>query len=434
MPSIISIPVNSININTVTSLLEYYAMDKVHNISDIRSVTLVKAKFFNVKNYGAKGDGITDDTQAIRNALKDAIQFTYTNSRYAVVYFPSGTYLTDTLFGALGFPWNVPYRYLVLKGEGDSSVLLLTSQNDKPVTDRRGLIVIEGGRTFRDIIIRDLVLDGNKNYQDITPVINGQLSKKWLALIRLYQDNARWNEYQIQDITLDNVTIRNGIVAGIELEGIKNVKVLNSRITDNGVQYTRSDGTIKTLGMGDGIYATGGPFEFINLRILHNTDTAISIEGMFPDAYAKVINCAVTGDPAVGIALVYGNTHQGLHGRTAAHDVLVSGCTLNLRQRPSNYDRPSRGIVLDNYVPGDPSLPYNVTIDQSRVSNVNWEAVLLKGSNLQLLNSYLDNSKTRLVYITNATKVRLKGNQYTNSPNTVVIGPNVTEIVEEAFL
>lgn len=43
----------------------------------------------NVKNYGAVGDGVTDDTTAIKNAIK---------SNYAV-YFPNGEYIvSDTIF------------------------------------------------------------------------------------------------------------------------------------------------------------------------------------------------------------------------------------------------------------------------------------------------------------------------------------------------
>jgi len=48
----------------------------------------------NVRNYGAKGDGITDDSMAIRNCIKSAA----TNG-YAVVYIPAGTYLLNTTNG-----------------------------------------------------------------------------------------------------------------------------------------------------------------------------------------------------------------------------------------------------------------------------------------------------------------------------------------------
>jgi polygalacturonase len=52
--------------------------------------------FVNVQDFGAVGDGITDDTRAIQDALDSGIGRT--------VYFPSGTYLLKTaLFNANTF-------------------------------------------------------------------------------------------------------------------------------------------------------------------------------------------------------------------------------------------------------------------------------------------------------------------------------------------
>jgi glucan 1,3-beta-glucosidase len=66
--------------------------------------------FRNVKEFGAKGDGVTDDTAAIQAAistgdstgLRDSPQFG-TTGQPAMVYFPSGTYLIkSTIRSAIG--------------------------------------------------------------------------------------------------------------------------------------------------------------------------------------------------------------------------------------------------------------------------------------------------------------------------------------------
>ncbi|MEI8255077.1 MAG: glycosyl hydrolase family 28-related protein [Deltaproteobacteria bacterium] len=53
------------------------------------------ASVFNVVDFGAKGDGKTDDTEAIQQAL---LEHPHTN---AIIYLPNGTYLVS---GSLQWP------------------------------------------------------------------------------------------------------------------------------------------------------------------------------------------------------------------------------------------------------------------------------------------------------------------------------------------
>ena len=92
----------------------------------------------NVKDYGAKGDGITDDSAAIQKAI-NTIDGSSTSTRSgagimgqpAVVYFPSGTYLLNSglknIMGTvmMGDPTNRP----ILKASaGFKDSILLTGQ------------------------------------------------------------------------------------------------------------------------------------------------------------------------------------------------------------------------------------------------------------------------------------------------------------------
>lgn len=66
---------------------------------------------FNVINYGATGDGVTDDTAAIRSAISDA-----SRTPYSSVYFPTGTYMVlDSL---------TPSSNMRLRGAGKSSTVI----------------------------------------------------------------------------------------------------------------------------------------------------------------------------------------------------------------------------------------------------------------------------------------------------------------------
>jgi len=71
-----------------------HAADVVHPSS-------TPIKTFNVKTYGAKGDGETDDQLAINKTLLDAQVWTSSDANHlATVYFPAGTYSLTHLFGA----------------------------------------------------------------------------------------------------------------------------------------------------------------------------------------------------------------------------------------------------------------------------------------------------------------------------------------------
>lgn len=97
----------------------------------------VNSKFqetISVKDFGAIGDGITDDTAAVQAAV-DAVSVTG-----GCVYFPAGTYLLTGTAGADGIVTgvNVPYtgtginansKAVLLKGDGAKSILKANSPN-----------------------------------------------------------------------------------------------------------------------------------------------------------------------------------------------------------------------------------------------------------------------------------------------------------------
>ncbi len=73
---------------------------------------------YNVRNYGAKGDGVTDDTAAIQAAFRaiDDVPYSRPNADFSTIYLPNGIYLiSDTI------QWR---NYRVLQGQSESGVII----------------------------------------------------------------------------------------------------------------------------------------------------------------------------------------------------------------------------------------------------------------------------------------------------------------------
>ncbi len=78
------------------------------------------AGVLNVKNFGAKGDGITDDTAAIQAALN-----AYPNGQ-RIIYLPNGTYLISN---TLSWPGGTPgsgneYKNTILQGQSEQGAIV----------------------------------------------------------------------------------------------------------------------------------------------------------------------------------------------------------------------------------------------------------------------------------------------------------------------
>lgn len=74
----------------------------------------------NVKTFGAKGDGVTDDTAAIQDAIKNTLR---QNSKQGLVYFPDGTYLISDSIKAIRAD-GAYEAYLTLQGQSLNGTII----------------------------------------------------------------------------------------------------------------------------------------------------------------------------------------------------------------------------------------------------------------------------------------------------------------------
>ncbi len=106
----------------------------------VRTVESKLRDVVSVKDYGAIGDGITDDTVSIQAAL---------NSGAGGVYIPSGTYLVSTLSARAN---------TVIYGDGNASQLLASGTGNILVVSG-----ISGGTQIVNVTVRDLYFKGLNN-------------------------------------------------------------------------------------------------------------------------------------------------------------------------------------------------------------------------------------------------------------------------------
>lgn len=150
---------------------------------------------YNVKAYGAKGDGVTDDTAAIKDAL-DACK----NAGGGIVRFLAETYIVDNLAYALT-------STMVIEGSGKDVTIIKNKNNS---TGTRFFSLATG------CTIRDITLDGNKTNQTVSDY--GILG------------------YRISGAYLENVKVTNQYGIGIGFSGCWDCKLVRCEVWYSGNQ------------------------------------------------------------------------------------------------------------------------------------------------------------------------------------------------------
>ncbi|ASZ71004.1 neck passage structure [Lactococcus phage 96603] len=186
-----------------------------------------KERGVNVKWFGAKGDGVTDDTQAIQNAI----------NKYDNVYIPDGTYLISTL--------SIDKKTFV-HGAGQSITILKSKdESDKQMIN----LTLSAPRSM----ISDLTLQGGDSWDN---VYSSKLGLVLSSEGRLVEQDTM---IAITNVTInfffDNFTLQEGH-RGVACDQLycggaahRNIVVLG---TDNSLINC-----ISAMSMDDGIYVYG---------------------------------------------------------------------------------------------------------------------------------------------------------------------------------
>ncbi|HEC03672.1 MAG TPA: hypothetical protein ENI81_09070, partial [Phycisphaerales bacterium] len=263
--------------------------------SDWRDVLRLSEPYYDVKAYGAVGDGVTDDATAIQAAI-DAVEA----AGGGIVYFPQGTYIIDAVL-------TIDSDNVTLRGVGNTAILKCKDSTSI------NLILINAS----NITVEKLAFDGNQSgnvYQGSSAIQNGIYVKHTEAL-----SDLRFRDLEIHDTLFDGlrcsgetnvnrIWVENCYIHDISRQGMSLISGSNAKITNcviddtgrNGISIATTGGdllvsgcTINDVDNGQvGIYVIGDPADDVHdIRIVNNTltDDGDGNHGINVSAYAQHI-------------------------------------------------------------------------------------------------------------------------------------------------
>jgi len=293
---------------------------------------------FNVKDYGALGDGVSDDTAAIQAAIDAAYV-----AGGGTVYLPAGEYRVsggeEPSDGCLMLKSNV---YLVGAGMGET-VIKLVDGSDQKIT---GLVRSAYGEETSNFGMSDLTLDGNRD--NTTGKVDG-----WFNGYIPGQEGAD------RDVTLERVEIREMSGYGFDPhEQTINLTIRDSVAHDNGLDGFVADFQI------DGVFENNVSYD--NDRHGFNVVTS-------------------THDFVLSNNVAYGNGGAGVVVQRGSYDlahpanILIEG--------GSYYDNGLEGVLI--------KLSNNVTVQDAEIYGNGSSGVRVYGAQeVQILDNQIhDNAQ-----------------------------------------
>lgn len=339
---------------------------------------------FDVRDYGAKGDGSTDDTQAIQKAIDAAAA-----AGGGKVYVPSGTWVVSDSDGsgnALAVKSNV-----TLTGDGAGDTVLKLADGGAGSTT--SLLGVASGSTVRDATVSNLTLDGNQANTD--GEVSGWSQAGANSVTNLVLDGVTAKDFSGSGFDLTapavNLTVRNSTAQDNTLDGFTLGGDLSAAtFQDNRSEDNGRNGINVTLGgqalsltdniasgnAGDGIFVHNesgvdtGYFSVIGGDVHDNAGDGVRVRGI---EYAGVYRVDIHGNGASGVNL-QGTTHVEVSDNII-HDNAQTTDTAEVAIRSLGSTNGTQNFVYDNIITGGAQSTWGVAEIPSSIAGVDGSVI-----------------------------------------------------------
>jgi len=272
-----ALPVNQGGTGSITQ--NFVDLSSSQNISGAKSFSAGALldegnQIWNVKAYGATGNGTTVDTTSVQNAVNAALA-----AGGGSVFFPEGTYvMSNVTFGS----------NITVYGAGLGNTVLLMDPNSVSGAVVCRVAPSSSSVSTSNCLVRDLTIDGNKS---IWGSNNNQKNYGY------YMGQATQN--LISYCWMENVEIRNCLTYAFDIENVNNVTLINCWAHDNG--YSSGTGTEHSC---DGFTFIGNDITAIGCRSNLNSARGYQVgQNGFNWYRVKLIGCSASGNYIHGVIL-----------------------------------------------------------------------------------------------------------------------------------
>lgn len=326
----------------------------------------------NVKSFGALGDGLTDDTEAIQ----DTIDYAKANN-YSKIIFPKGDYkITDSL--------TIDFSNVILEGIDDATI---SYYGDGTVLNLFDISGINANDYIENITLKNLKIDGTNQtykggYSMETPTVTSP--NPVYRGIRVVYANY------VKNLTIENCNVNDFYGDGFVIRYSNIVNIKNNKLFNVGGGNIVSGGQTGYDNFGDGIVC----FYSYNCNVSDNT-------------------------------LINKRTYQENRGGVTASGKLCGRSGLEFEYLPNN------DTESDNYNDPTKNCPdyQNIPVNTSSIAQTNKR----EGSALRFFNNFVQ-GYTKGIHVEAQVKTIITNNSIVGNYINVLYTTNAEQILSDNYL